>query len=221
MPLSGRPILDWVLRAAQASSEIDEVVLATSTDTDDDLIADFAMHKGIRTVRGSLEDVLGRFILAGETARADAVVRLTADCPLLDPALIDSIARIWRASPGTDYVSTTLDRCLPRGLDVECVSIGTLRALDLVAVDHHRTHVTSAIYGTDSGFSQMGIICRPNYSHYRLTVDTWSDLEAITELTKLTGDQITPWRELVGLLIRHPRISKINDHVRQKEIVEG
>jgi spore coat polysaccharide biosynthesis protein SpsF len=221
MPLAGRPILDWVIRAGQTSSEIDEVVLATSFDGTDDVLEGFASSRGITCVRGSLDDVLGRFLLAADTVNADAVVRLTADCPLLDPALIDAVAGLWRRNMNTDYVSTTLQRSLPRGLDVECVSTSALRSVDGLAHGYHRTHVTSLLYAAESKFSRFGLVTQPDCSHYRVTVDTRLDLEALQAITDHTGDRIVPWRELVQILDHRPDIPAINGGVRQKEIAEG
>lgn len=221
MPLVHRPILDWVFRAARASTEIDDVVLATSTDHTDTILADYAAHRGVKVVRGPLDDVLGRFIQTVDTVHADAIVRLTADCPLLDPALIDAVVSVWRHNQQTDYVASTLHRSLPRGLDVECVRVSALRALDAVASGPDRTHVTSKLYSPESRFSQLGLMTSPNRSHYRLTVDTPLDFEALRQVTLRTGDRATPWREIVEILDSHPHIPAINSAVRQKDLSEG
>src|ERR1035437_337143 len=110
--LGGRPVLEWVVRAARAATQIDAVIVATSTMAGDDIVADLADSLGSLVVRGSEEDVLSRFIAALDAHPADAVVRLTADCPLLDPTLIDAVAGAWSAAPIHDYVSTVLVRCL-------------------------------------------------------------------------------------------------------------
>lgn len=115
IPLGGRPVLDWVVRAARSATEVDEVVIATSTSSADDEIAFAGARLGCRVVRGSEEDVLSRFVLAADASEADAIVRLTADCPLLDPALIDQVVRTWSRDPALGYVSTTLIRTLPEG----------------------------------------------------------------------------------------------------------
>lgn len=221
MPLAGRPILDWVFRAAASSSEIDEVVLATSFDPSDDVLADFAVERGIRTVRGPLDDVLSRFLLAIDGVEADAVVRLTADCPMLDPALIDSVVSIWRHNSGIDYVASTLHRSLPRGLDVECVRVAALRTLDALATGYHRTHVTSMLYSEGSQFSRLGLMTSPNRSDLRLTVDTDLDFEVLRQITQQTGDRILPFREILDFLDSNPDISAINHLVRQKHAAEG
>lgn len=221
LPLAERPILDWIFRAARSSNQIDDVVLATSTDPSDTVLADFASERGVKVVRGPLDDVLGRFLQAVEAVPADAIVRLTADCPFLDPALIDSVVSIWRHNQETDYVASTLYRSLPRGLDVECVRAEALRAVGALAAGPDRTHVTSRLYAPESTFSQLGLMTAPNLSHYRLTVDTELDFRALNEITVRTGDRLVPWRELVNILDNNPYISAINGTVRQKDISEG
>src|SRR5262245_60409267 len=113
--LGGRPVLGWVVRAAQACDVVDRVVVATSTEPVDDPVAQLAARLGADVVRGPEQDVLTRFLLAIDAFPddpADAVVRLTADCPLLDPDLIALVVDTWRAGPAWDYVSTTLVRSL-------------------------------------------------------------------------------------------------------------
>lgn len=221
MRLADRPILDWIFRAARCSTEIDEVILATSLDPSDDLLADYAQTRDIAVVRGSLNDVLERFVLAAEHTQADAIVRLTADCPLLDPALIDAVVSMWRHNDDTDYVATTLHRTLPRGLDVECVKVSALLDLREKATGYHRTHVTSMLYAAGSQFSQLGLVTSPDRSQHRLTVDTPQDFEALSEITSLTGDRIVSWTEILEILNDHPQIASINKDIRQKDVSEG
>src|SRR6476619_824388 len=120
------PVLEWVVRAARAARGLDDVIVATSTLPGDDAVADLAASLGAPVVRGSEDDVLSRYVAALDAHPADAVVRLTADCPLLDPALIDAVVAAWRAAPAHDYVSTVLVRSLPRGMDVELVTAAAL-----------------------------------------------------------------------------------------------
>ena len=159
--LGGRPVLEWVVRAARAATQVDEVIVATSTLAGDDAVADLATPWGVPVVRGSEDDVLSRFVAALDAHPADAVVRLTADCPLLDPTLIDAVAGAWAAAPTHDYVSTVLVRCLPRGLDVELVSAQALRAVDRIATGHDRVHVTSALYADPTAYRLLGLCVTP------------------------------------------------------------
>lgn len=221
LPLGPRPVLAWVVRAAQASAGLDEVVVATSTLAGDDAVADVAATLGVRVVRGSESDVLNRFRRAADETGADAVVRLTADCPLLDPGLIGSVAAVWRGAPRYDYVATTLVRTLPRGLDVELVTADALRRLDARAVGHDRVHVTSALYAPGSDAARLGLVVQPDASDLRVTVDTADDLHAVRAIVAELGDAPPAWQEVVELLRSRPDIVARNAGVRQKVLEDG
>lgn len=221
LPLGGRPVLDWVVRAARAAAGVDEVVVATSRTAGDDAVADLAQRLGVRVVRGSEDDVLSRFVTARDRTGADAVVRLTADCPLLDPALISSVVGAWRAEPGLDYVATTLLRTLPRGLDVELASSGALDAVDSVARGHHRVHVTSALYAQPGQFRTLGLVVAPDAHDLRVTLDTVDDARLLEAVVSELGDRPIPWRTLVALLRDRPDLVGLNAGVRQKAVEEG
>src|SRR5450759_932200 len=180
--LGGRPVLEWVVRAAQAAGQVTEVIVATSTLAVDDIVADLAASLGVAVVRGSEDDVLTRFVAALEAHPADAIVRLTADCPLLDPSLIDAVAGAWAASPTHDYVSTLVSRCLPRGLDVELVTAEALRAVDRIAVGHDRVHVTSLLYAEPTPYRLLGVCVTPPANDLRVTLDTPEDLVLLRAL---------------------------------------
>ncbi|GGC11357.1 cytidylyltransferase domain-containing protein [Cellulomonas carbonis] len=221
LPLAGRPVLGWVVRAARAASGVDEVVVATSTAPGDDAVADLATSLGVAVVRGSEDDVLSRFVLARDTARADAVVRLTADCPLLDPALIGLVAAAWRAAPDLDYVATTLVRTLPRGLDVELVSAAALDLADARATDHDRVHVTSWLYGEPGRCRTLGLVVTPDAHDLRVTLDTPEDARLLAAVADELGDAPPAWRDLVALLRSRPDLREIVADVRQKSLEEG
>lgn len=221
LPLAGRPVLGWVVRAALAAEGVDEVVVATSEAPGDDAVAQLAHELGVRTVRGSELDVLSRFVRARDVTQADAVVRLTADCPLLDPALISATVGAWRADPRLDYVATTLVRTLPRGLDVEVASAAALTAVDATATDHHRVHVTSALYANPGEYRTLGLVVTPPAQDLRVTLDTPEDARLLAAVTEVLGDRPPPWRELVALLRDRPDLQALNADVRQKSIEEA
>lgn len=220
-PLAGRSSLGWVVRAAQASAEIDRVVVATSTSEQDDPIETLAQSWGVGLVRGSEDDVLSRFIQVIDADEPDAVVRLTADCPMLDPEVIDLVVRTWRASPQFDYVSTVLYRSLPRGLDVELVTVSTLRRVGQLAAGFHRAHVTSYIYSHSADFRVLGLGLATELSPYRVTLDTAEDLMVLQALSAGLGDEVPDWRTVVSWLDAHPDVAHINAGVAQKALERG
>ena len=143
-PLGDRPVLQWVLDAARVAGVGDRVVVATTVDERDDPIVDAATAAGAGVYRGSEHDVLERFLGVADETGADALVRLTADCPFLDPAVIRAAAEEFRAG-GADLVTTGSPGDLPRGLDVEVVRVDVLRvaAARGTAADHE--HVTAYV----------------------------------------------------------------------------
>lgn len=219
-PLAGRPVLDWVVRAAELASRVDQVVVATSSSATDDELTAYCEKQGFAVVRGDEDDVLDRFLSVLDEYPSETVVRLTADCPMLDPVLIDHAVGAFAAGD-VDYLSTVVVRCLPRGLDVEVVSAAALRRVDDVATAHHRAHVTSAIYANPEIFSVAGLVFAPDASDLRITLDTPADADALDAIAAELGDRAPAWRELVALLRARPDIVALNADVRQKELAEG
>lgn len=220
-PLGGRPVLEWVIRAARAADRIDEVIVATSTAASDDVLAEWAGRLPCAVVRGSEDDVLARFVLAAAASDADAVVRLTADCPLLDPALIDQVAGAWRRDPALGYVSTTLVRTLPRGLDVELLSRAALHRADAAAEAHHRVHVSSWLYRDESVEPRAGLVFAPARPDLRVTLDTPEDAALLDALVRALPDRPPSWREVVAALEADPATASMNAGVRQKPLEAG
>jgi spore coat polysaccharide biosynthesis protein SpsF len=219
--LGGRPTLEWVVRAARAATQVDKVIVATSASAADDVVADLAGSLGVPVVRGSEEDVLARFVTALEAHPSDAVVRLTADCPLLDPTLIDAVAGAWAAAPSHDYVSTVLVRCLPRGMDVELLTSRALRAVDRTAVGHDRVHVTSHLYAQPSPYHLLGLCVTPPANDLRVTLDTREDLILLRALVAELPDAPPAWRDVVAILRARPDLVAINSGVEQKPLAAG
>jgi len=219
--LGGHPVLEWVVRAARSASQVDTVIVATSTAPGDDAVVDLADSLGVAVVRGSEEDVLSRFVVALDAYPADALVRLTADCPLLDPSLIDAVAGAWAASPSHDYVSTVLVRCLPRGMDVELVTARALRAVDGMAVGHDRVHVTSALYADPTAYRLLGLCVTPAADDLRVTLDTAEDLALLRALVAELPDAPPLWTDVVATLRARPDLVAINSAVRQKPLEAG
>lgn len=219
--LDGLPVLGWVIRALEQCRLVDEIVVATSINPGDDEIERYAAAVGVSCVRGPEDDVLARFCLALDEHPCDAVVRITADCPLVDPALVDLVVAAWRTDCSWDYVATTLVRTLPRGLDVELVSASALRAVDEAAQGFHRQHVTSLLYSEPDGRRLLGLSVSPDASDLRVTLDTAADWEALVALVAGLGNRVAGWQEVVAFLRGHPEIAAINSEVQQKPIDAG
>jgi spore coat polysaccharide biosynthesis protein SpsF len=220
-PLGDSVVLSWVVRAGQLAEGVDDVVIATSTAPGDDPIAEVGSRLGVAVVRGSEDDVLSRFLLAVDQHPCDAIVRLTSDCPLLDPALIAQVVALWRADPSVDYVATTLVRCLPRGLDVELATVDALRRVSATATGYHRTHVTSGLYTDPGAFRLTGVVVSPAANDLRITLDTPEDAALIEAVVEELGSEPPPWRDLVALLRGRPDLVALNAGIEQKRLEEG
>ncbi len=214
--IGGKPMLERVLdRVAQAQT-LDKVVVATSTDPSDDRLADHCRRSGIPHHRGPLHDVLGRFVTAARHERADVVVRITADCPLIDPILIDAVVAL-RARRGTDYASNVMSRRFPRGLDIEAFTAAALFRADREAREpHQREHVTPFLYEDPGRFSLASLIGQDDLGGHRWTVDTPEDLSLARALYERLANPSAGWRDVLALIEREPALSAINAHVEQK-----
>ena len=197
---AGKTLLQHLLDALNEVPSLDGIVVATTDRPEDDVIATACP----RVFRGSSEDVLERYVLAAREAEADVVVRVTADCPLLDPHLVEQVIQ----SLGThDYVRT---EGFPRGLDVEAMTRDALERAHAQATEPgEREHVTLYLYRHPERFD-LGLF------RYRLTVDTAKDFEVVRRL--LDAREGRSFAEVVRLLAHHPSWARLNQCVQQKEI---
>ena len=219
--LSGQTVLERVVRAAQASGVLDELVVATTEEPLDDAIVEECERIGVAVYRGPVDDVLTRFLNVLNQRESDIVLRFTADSPLLDPELIALAVKVFTAAPYVDYLSTSIHRTLPRGLDVEVVRTEVLRSIDKLATDYHRTHVTSYIYSHPEDYNVLGLTLQPDLSHLRLTLDTPEDWALIEAIIEHFGDRAVPVRTLTDWLAHRPELTALNAHVEQKALVQA
>lgn len=223
---AGRPLLAWHLERLRRCRMVDAVVLATTVSAADDPVAALAASLGVAIFRGSEEDVLDRFAGAAREAAADVIVRVTADCPLIDPALIDvAVGRFlagWQESPPVDYVAidTTL---FPRGLDGEVFSRAALEEAHRAAADPaEREHVTPYIYRRPDRFRMAPALGPPQpLPVQRWCVDEASDLELIRRMLGelLPGTPDFGWQDCCRVMQDHPEWSDINRGVLQRKLV--
>lgn len=195
MDLDGVPVLGFMLDRLSALAA--HVVVATSDEAGDDPVASFAERSGVAVVRGSEADVLGRFSTALDVHPADVVVRLTADCPLIDAALIERVVE-RHCDSGADYTSNTLIRTHPDGLDVEVMSADALRAAAGDADEAaEREHVTPFIYRRPRTFRLAALREDERWGHLRWTLDTADDLERLRTMVA-AGAAHRDWRANLG-----------------------
>jgi spore coat polysaccharide biosynthesis protein SpsF len=220
-PLAGRSALSRLVRAVRESDAVDDLVVATTEERGDDPVVAECERLGVSAYRGATDDVLSRFLGALRARPADAVMRFTADCPLLDPEIAALGARVFRAVPGLDYLNTSIARTLPRGMDIEVIRSATLRALDGLATGHHRTHVTSYVYTHPDRFRVLGLTLPPDRSHLRLTLDTEEDWRLISAVVDNFGDSTVSLAKVAEWLDAHPEIRDLNAAVAQKTLEQA
>jgi len=218
----GMSTLEVMVERVRRASVPDEVVVATSTDSIDDVLAAEAEQLGVACYRGSESDVLSRVLDAAKAHNADVICETTGDCPLHDPAIIDQVCASFLDSPDADYVSNVLTRRWPNGFDVEVFGTETLqRVADATTDEAHREHVTSYIrerHDSDE-FTTFNVSPPPRLNDLtkRVTLDYPADLKLIREvLDHLYGeDGDFDAYDVVSFLDENPKIRAINDEHRE------
>ena len=200
--VGGIPLIAHSLRRLRAARRVDEVVLATTDREGDDALVQLAREEGVAAHRGPEQDVLSRLRGAAEAAGAEALVRITGDCPLLDPAVVDRVVGALLDGPQPcDYASNVLRRTYPRGLDTEALWVGTLARIDeLAESEAAREHVTwFAYHERPDLFRLRSVEGDEDRSDLDWSVDTAEDLERVRRLVSLLErpDEPVSWRELV------------------------
>jgi len=216
-PLHGAPMIMQQLARLARSTRLDRVVVATSVDATDDELVRVLEAASVEVRRGPLDDVVERFALVVNEFRPEQIVRLTADCPLADPAVIDLVIDEHLAS-GSDYTSNTLAPTFPDGLDVECLTASAFdRLLALELSEREREHVTLGLYSRPDQFSLRNVAQKPDRSALRWTVDVPADLDFVRAIYArlYDGDPGFGQDQILDLLSRHPELGRTeNDLAR-------
>lgn len=217
LPLGGRPVLDWVVQAATAIPGMDKVVIATSREGEDDAISAWAEAAGITCHRGPLDDVLERFAQAARAENADLVMRLTADCPLLDPHVCGEVLALLKRC-GVAYASNASPATWPDGLDCE---VFTRAALDAAAAEatrpSDREHVTVFIRDRRYRFPQASLVCPlPGLGAERWTLDEPADLKFLDAVAEHLPEKPS-YLDVLTVLDAQPDLRDINARISRNE----
>ncbi len=242
--IDGIPMLGWVIQRASLAETVDQVLVATTDSPSDDPVDDFCAHHQIGCYRGSQHDVLDRYYQAAQINRPDWVVRLTADCPLLDPDVLDrTVKAAWLGGEQAqfDFTANRLPppwgRTFPIGLDVEVISLPALeQAWHQATEKHQREHVTPYFYESapPDGYSMIEgwgrswklperdfnilLVDHPeDYGHIRWTVDTQEDLDLVCELVnRLPDDRDCTWLDTLQIYQADDGLAEINSMIVHK-----
>jgi spore coat polysaccharide biosynthesis protein SpsF len=239
LDIAGQPMLSRVVERARRAKTLDQVVVATTVDPSDDPVETLCKRCDYPCYRGSASDVLDRYYQTARQFKADVIVRLTADCPLIDPQVIDAtVSAFYGLDPQADWVFENLGskpprydfaanrlpppwtRTYPIGLDTEVCSFQALeRAWQEATELHQREHVMPYLYEQTGRFRVCVIHHDPDYGALRFTVDTAEDLQLVREIYKqFGGREDFSWMEVVALIARQPELAAINASVAHKTV---
>lgn len=223
MQLSDKSVLGHIIDRIKRCKNIDDIIVATSIEATDNPIENECVSYGVKCFRGSEEDVLERLYLAAKEHSADAIVRITADCPLIDPLLVAEVAEIYnqnisRFDYGSNIDNVGARRTFPRGFDVEVFSFNALENAHKNTIEH-REHVTAYIYTHMAEFRIFRLEDgRGDNSDIRLVLDTPDDFKLVNEVYNELhgGNPNFGYPEILELFRNKPQLKQINKHIEQK-----
>ncbi len=222
MTVLGKPLLQYELERLRRTRNVERLVVATTTNPIDLKIVAFCRKSGVDYFRGSEDDVLSRYADAARRERAEIVVRVTADCPLIDPAVVDrTIQHFLDRRDRVDYVSNVMKRTYPRGMDCEVFSAKALFEADAEAKNpSDREHVTPFLLNRPERYRLEGVEYGRDESSHRWTVDTIEDFKLVRRLLEalIPAKPHFTLEDALGLITSHPEWSLINRHVAQKTL---
>ncbi len=219
-PLAGRAVIEWVFDRARVIAGIDQVVVATTTAQQDDPLVAFCQSRSIPIQRGSENDVLDRYYQVARPLQADAIIRITGDCPLLDPRESAKVLEAFQRMPACDYASNNTPATFPDGLDTEVVSFRALEWMWTHAREQpYREHVTYYIRSHLDKFRVVEVAHTPSLAHLRWTLDEAADYRLLSALTEELGrrQQYGYLEEVLALLRERPELGAANQHIGRDE----
>ena len=221
LDLGGATVLARVVRRLERSEHISQIVVATTGAPADEAVVSECQRLHVPSFRGSEDDVLDRYYQAARSHPAAAIVRVTSDCPLIDPELVDETIRVFR-DKRADYASNVFPRTYPRGLDTEVFTFAALdRAWQGAREPYEREHVTPFLYEHPEIFRLASLSGDVDLSHYRWTLDTPEDLELLRAIySRLDNRDDFRWQDVIALMEREPELVELNSQVLQKSLRE-
>lgn len=226
LELCGKPMLQHVVDRLKYSKRITDIVVATTIHKEDDKVQQFCEQNNILFYRGSSEDVLSRYYEAAKKINTDIIIRITSDCPLIDPVVLDKMIDEYikiNKTQKLDYLSNTIERTFPRGLDTEIFLFNVLeKAYNEATELPEREHVTPYIYKHPELFALKNFINEKDFSFYRWTVDTIEDFQLIETIYNelYNPGKIFLLKDVLNLFEKKPELMKINQNISQKSLGE-
>ncbi|MBF0485505.1 MAG: glycosyltransferase family protein [Candidatus Omnitrophica bacterium] len=218
LPLAGKPVLEHVIRRCQHAKRVDQVIVATTIDSKDLAVVNFVSHLGVGVFCGSVNDVLDRYYQTAKLFQLQHIVRITADCPMIDPDIIDRVIGEYFTS-SADYATNTLQLTYPDGEDVEVFSADILhRAWGNAKMLSEREHVTPYIKKSDA-VRKVNVLCENDHSSQRWTLDEPRDYEKLSAIydALYQKDAFFSMKDVLEFLDEHPGIDRMNDGIIRNE----
>jgi len=213
---NGMPILYHVINQLRHCSKVKNLVIATTTNQEDDEIEKFADNNSVNVFRGSEKDVLDRYFQCAKKYSFSTIVRITSDCPLIDPQIVDKVIERF-FSGNYDYATNTLIRTFPIGTDAEVFSFSALEtAWKNAQLPSEREHVTPHLRNKGN-FKTINVENDTNISNLRLTVDRIEDFELINEILNNLSINPIHLENILELFSRKPELIEINKHINNNE----
>lgn len=223
MDISGKPMVWHVINRLKGCKWLDRIIVATSTSFKDDPVETFCRSNEVLFFRGSEKDVLDRYYQAAKKYKANVVVRITADCPLIDPETVDRVIEGYLSRIDYfDVASNVIERTYPRGLDVEVFSFEALKKCWQTAdKGYQREHVTPYFYENSDKFKMFNVKSSEDLSLHRWTVDEESDLTMVRKIFEnFKGNKnIFSASDIVTFFKTRPDVKAFNENVEQKKII--
>jgi spore coat polysaccharide biosynthesis protein SpsF len=221
LPVLGKPMLHYLIQRLRAAPSIQAIVLATTTNATDDVLAGFAEEEGVLVYRGSEDDVTGRVIGAGEAAGADVIVEITGDCPIIDPDIVEQTIRMFLQNAGAAYVSNGHIRSYPDGMDTQVFRLETLkRSAAMTNAPLDREHVTLHIRNHPELFRAVHMVAPPSlhWPELGLTLDEPADYRLLSKIieTLAPANPLFSCLDVLRLLRKNPDWVAINSDVTRK-----
>lgn len=213
---NGTPLLYHVINQLRHCSKVKNLVIATTTNQEDDEIEKFADNNSVNVFRGKEKDVLDRYFQCAKKHSFSTIVRITADCPLIDPQIVDKVIEQF-FSGNYDFATNTLTRTFPIGTDVEVFSFGALnKAWENAQLPSEREHVTTYLRNKEN-FKIINVENDKNISNLRLTVDRIEDFELIRQILNNISIDPIHLEDILELFLRKPELIEINKHINHNE----
>ena len=221
--IKNKMILDYVIERLKSCKKADDIILATTKNKMDDILEKYGIENRVKYFRGNEEDVLSRYYETAKKYGADVIVRITSDCPLIDPEIVDEMIKKHIESKA-DYTSNVIKRTFPRGMDIEIFNFDTLEETYKNANEkYHREHVTPYIQEHPEKFKLQNVEAKEkiNRPDIRITVDTKEDFELIKKILLHFENINFKVEDIIDFLDKNPELYEINKNVIQKGVNSG